>query len=200
MAAEKQVLKVKLTLTERMLGTAPKNQEIYAKYIATKAPVKENGEQEVVDVKEIEKGGWTGFLTDVDGIYIPDYMIRGNLKNNIENLIATGQVEKIPAYKKWLDEICFVFPRKIHIGKHEPDGVVERSLRAITPQGPRVFLQRSDYLDAGTEFQCEIHLFKNSKKLTLDVIKAALDYGQYIGFGQWRGSGGYGRYTWGETK
>ena len=52
---------IELTLTEPMLGTTPKDPEIYKSYIASKAPEPENVEDEIESVQATEERGWTGF-------------------------------------------------------------------------------------------------------------------------------------------
>ena len=76
-----------------------------------------------------------------------------------------------------------------------PDGELERPLRAMTAKGERVTVMRSDYVDAGTEIEFGLKCIKNSKGLDLDVLNLCLQFGEYIGLGQWRGSGGYGSFT-----
>lgn len=193
---DKEKLKVELVLKEKMLGTVPKNQDVYAKYIATKAPLPENGEAEVETVEEIEEKAWTGFHKDDNGYFIYNYMIKGFLKAACEVLQATGELKKIPSYKKWMDLLVFIHPRKLYFGKHEVDGVTERPLRAMTAMGPRVTVTRSDHFNPGTKIITEIEILKNTKGITPEVIMGCLKYGEYVGLGQWRGSGGYGQFAY----
>ena len=187
----------KATLITEMLGTLPKDPEVYKRYIATKEDEIENAE----NLEYTEKGGWTTFAKDSDGeIFIYDYMIKGFLKSACETLMANKAVNKIPAYKKWFDRLVFIWPRRIMIGKKEADLVIERPLRAMTAQGPRVTVTRSDALDIGTTFEFEVELLKNDKKIDWKLIEACMDYGKYVAFGQWRGSGGYGRAEFIEVK
>jgi len=210
MAIERDMLKVKVTLNTDMLGTAPKDKEVYAAFVASKtadnqeltaSQKKELTETELADVQngeaeQAETRGWTGFLKDKEkGLWIPDYMIKGFLKTAIETCQVNGAIRKIPAYKKWVDRMIHVRPRKIFLGKMEPDGINERPLRAQTPKGERVTLARSDYIAAGSEFSFEVMILKNTKGLTPEVIEAVFEYGEFVGLGQWRGSGGFGQFT-----
>ncbi len=70
---------------------------------------------------------------------------------------------------------------------------MERSLRAMTMQGPRVTLVRSDYIGVGTELVMQIRILKN-KEVTGDIIREILEYGQFRGLGQFR-NGGYGQFN-----
>lgn len=182
--------KFRARLITHQLGTLPKDPEVYKRYIATKEDEIENAE----NLEYVEEGGWTTFARNGDGeIIIYDYMIRGFIKQACETLQATGELNKIPAYSKWLDRLVFVWPRMIGTGKTEPDEIIERPLRAMTAKGPRVTVTRSDALAPGTEFEFEIELLENGKKITWEVIEKCLEFGKYVGFGQWRGSGGFGR-------
>ena len=183
-------MKIKLRLTEPMLGTVPKDPEVYKSYIETKKPESVD-EKEYLTIEKIEEKGWTGFHKDENGLFIYDYMIRGFLKN-AGNVLKDTDTIKIKNIKSKIDNVVFVFPRKIYLGKSEPDGVIERPLRAMTMQGPRVSLTRSEYVVAGTEIEIEITILPN-KEITEDIIKELLKYGRYCGLGQFR-NGSYGRF------
>ena len=71
---------------------------------------------------------------------------------------------KIRAYKKNIDGLVFIRPRKVFYRLQDGAeiGMIERPLRASTAQGERVALARSDSLPAGTEMEFEIHVIPNS--------------------------------------
>lgn len=197
---KKQILKYKITLIEDMLGTTPKSKEIFTDHIQNKAVEKNLLTQEQVDeelksVGDLEEKGWTGFMSDEKGLFMFNYAFKGFLK-------AAGNVLKeqlkIKALKNKIGDFVFVYPRKIYFGKKEPDGVVERSLRAETMQGPRVCLAKSDKLDAGTIFAIEIHLIEH-KEITKETIEEIMQYGQLKGLLQFR-NGGYGAFVFEEIK
>lgn len=185
--------KVKLRLIEPLLGTVPKDPDVYSRYIASKAPQEDLTDEEV-DTVELEEQGWTGFHKDAKGIFIYNYMIKGFLKSACEVCMGAGIIDKIPAYKKWIDLTVFIDPRRIRMGKTSPDGWLERPLRTMTPKGPRVTVCRSDYVDEGTEMEFTVRILSNKVGLNKATIAQLLEYGQYVGLGQWRGSGGYGRF------
>lgn len=194
-------INVEIELQEPMLGTAPKSKEVYAKYIATKAPVEEDGAEEIRTVEEIEEGGWTGFHQDDVGPFCYNYMFKGAIKSGLEVMIQSKAIPEIPAYKKWCDRMIHVYPRRVRFLDDDdkpltkPDDILERPLRAMTRKGERVTVTRSDTLDIGRRAKLNIKLFKNTKKLNTKAIRAAMEYGEFYGLGQWRGSGGYGRYS-----
>lgn len=176
-----------IELITPMLGTVPKNQEIYTDFIATKNP---NGidNDEIQTVEEIEEKGWTGFHSDTEGIFVYDYFIKGFLKN-AGNVLK--EELKIKAMRSKISDYAFVMPRKIYIAKNV-DGVIERPLRAQTAQGPRVALARSDFVKEGTQIKFSIELLSH-KEITWEVINRLFEYGQLQGLGQFR-NGGYGRF------
>lgn len=63
-----------------------------------------------------------------------------------------------------------------------------RSLRAQTPQGPRITLTKSEALPEGTEFNFTLKVMKGSP-LKEETLRKLFDYGQMTGLGQWRNAG-----------
>ena len=215
--------KFKLEFLSEMLGTVPKQKEIYKDYIISKALKKlpedaeltdEDIEEELLTVpglssSEEEKRSWTGFHSDEQGIFIYNYMIKGFLKAATEVCMAVSAIDKIPSYRKWIDLLVFVEPRKIRFLKSsdetseylkEPDGCLERPMRIIGPKGPRTALSRSDIISSGRVIEFYISILQNKKEITWPNIEQALDYGKFVGLGQWRGSGEYGRIKLVEAK
>lgn len=193
--------KVTIVLTEPMLGTVPKNEQVYTKFVATKVLALANGDTKLAEEQstvpeqkeEIERAGWTGFHTDERGIFIYDYMIRGFLKAAAQAL--RPQLE-MPAFRSHIDQSVFVFPRRIRPefnGKliMAPHGTVERPLRAMTMQGPRVTLAKSDSLAEGTAFTFELQLLPG--KIKESHLIEWFEYGQLSGLGQFR-NGSFGRF------
>ena len=84
--------KVKIVITEPLLGTVPKNPQVYADYIAAgvakrKAEIALEAEEiigfaieELDSVPISEEKGWTGFHTDKDASFLYDYQIKGFIK------------------------------------------------------------------------------------------------------------------------
>ena len=91
-------------------------------------------------------------------------------------------------YKKKLDGLLFVFPRKIilDIPEGKELGTCTRPLRASTAQGERIALSCSETAPEGTEIFFTIKLLDGSMK---KLVKEILDYGVLSGIGQWRNSG-----------
>jgi len=84
----------------------------------------------------------------------------------------------------------------IPLGKTDPDGVCERSLRVNTAQGPRVTVARSEVVNEKTSFEVEIDVYSGAP-ITEDMLTQILDFGGWTGLGQWRNAG-KGQFTWEE--
>lgn len=189
---------VTLTFTEPLLGTAPLNKEIYREYIASKAQTQVNDELESLDVDaEIEKGT-TGFHR-VDGQPILyDYVPLGFFKDACGMLARDSESasSKLKAYKKVIDGLIFVEPRRIPIVLSGEIEFLERPLRAQTAQGERVTLARSEAIPVGSSIAFQV--------LTLGSVAESLlrewfTYGALRGLGCWRNAS-YGRFTYTMTK
>jgi hypothetical protein len=167
-----------------MLGTAPLNKEVYSKYIEGKKP-SHVVEEESETIQEVDDRGQTGFHRDEQGLFIYDYFLKGYLKNAANVLKKSLRKNNLRAK---VNDYVFIEPRRVHLGKAEPDGSVERPLRAMTMQGPRVSLAKSEMVDVGTTMEFEIAVLPH-EDLCEDTIRALLDYGRFMGLGQWRNSG-----------
>lgn len=186
-----EIYSVKLRLLEPMLGTVPKDPEVYARYIASKAPSPDVAAEENEAEKsreDVEKGGWTGFHQDQDGLFIYNYMILGFMKEAGNTLKEQLGIKNL---RSKIDQHVFIEPRRIHIAD-KPSGVLERPLRAMTMQGPRVTVVRSDYVDEGMEIAFTIRLLKN-KEIMANVLREVLEFGRLKGLGQFR-NGSYGQF------
>lgn len=209
-------IKVRLTFTEPTLATSPGNKELLEEFIAKKAPNSEKAAEELAAApadEQTEKAS-TVFPRDTEGyLHCWDYNVRGMLKEKIAMLIETGDLDRLSkwSYKKAVDLFVHANPRRLYFTKDgskikQPDGTLQRPLRATTMQGDRICLARSEYLSPGTqlEFEVECHLAEPEKKKTtavvdVDTVKECLDLLQFVGFSQWRG-GGFGKCTWEEVK
>jgi len=186
------IYRVRITFVEPLLGTAPKDRELYARYVASKAP-DPSGEAETVE--EVEEKGWTGFHQEGGKPFIYDYVIKGFFKDACGMLRrAPGTLsERLKAYKKVIDGLVFVRPRRIFLDLNGQEmGVLERPLRASTPQGERVALARSDAAPPGTRIEFDVVVLG---VVTEDLLREWLDYGRRRGLGQWR-NGGYGAFEY----
>ncbi len=186
-------LKIKVTFDEEALGTASANPDIHKDYIAEHAPDAPSKEEEVeaIGVEGVFEKGMTVFPRDKDGCPIVwDYQWKGFLKDVFGMLkkIPKSECGKIKAYKKEIDGLIFVYPRRIRINLPEGEtvGVCQRPLRAQTLQGERVALASSETVPAGSTMIFEIELLTDTHE---KAVIEALNYGKRRGFSQWRNSG-----------
>lgn len=190
MGIKKEVVKVEIELINPMLGTVSKDPEVYKTFIENKKP-EEIQEEEFKTVEKSEQKGWTGFHIDEEkGLFIYNYMIKGFLKNAGNNLKEQASIKNL---RSKINNFVFIAPRRIYLGQSEPDGVLERPLRAQTAQGPRVTLARSDFINEGKRIKFSITILDNKEKINEKLIHTLLEYGQYLGLGQFR-NGDYGAF------
>ena len=205
---------VKFELTEPILGTIPKNRNVFENFVMDQAKTEMEKTRAAEDAdrvpEEVESRGWTGFYEDSDGHPIlMDYQFKGFLKNAaniLKGVVGTKTVkvknpkegesptktEKgVANLKSHLENTVFVFPRYIQLAD-KVDDVLERPLRAMTMQGPRVSVMRSDMINPGREYMFELRVLEGSV-VTEKVLRDILSYGELTGLLQWR-NGGYGRF------
>ena len=174
---------LEIELLEPLLGTIPKNEEVFASFVKTK-----EAEPDELAPEEVEERGWTGFYVDeANRPVLMDYQVKGFLKeaaNTIKDVLG------LKALRSHLENEVFVYPRRTILAE-KVDGYLERPLRAMTAKGPRVSLVRSDYISPGKTYTFKLKVLKKSR-ITEDVLQALVEYGAEKGLGQWRG-GSYGR-------
>ncbi|MCP4599251.1 MAG: hypothetical protein GY847_01720 [Proteobacteria bacterium] len=206
-------IRILIEFLEPLLGTIPKDPELFARWIAEKirkrkdlseeekeALIKAETATALEELKKEEKKGYTGFHQDEQGYWTYNYWIRGFMKTAITTVMETGDIAKIKNHKSRIDRFIHVSPRKLHFIRAEGDAaenetewaleVLQRPLRAMTRDGPRVSIARSDILPSGTKMEFTIELL-NTPHIKPNDLRLALEYGLYEGMGQWR-SGGYG--------
>lgn len=199
-------LNVRLTFTEKCLGTANNNPEIHAEFIASKAADAPSREEEInaIGVDEYEEKQMTVFpRLDDDRPMFWDYQIKGFFKDTCSALQRckgedfSKETCKLKAYKKIIDGCIFVEPRKIPIEIHDGEmGILQRPLRGQTAQGERIALATSETVPAGSSIDIKIICLSDAH---LKAVIEWLDYGRWKGIGQWRNAS-FGRFTWEEIK
>lgn len=190
------IYQVKLVFTEPLLGTAPLNKELYGDYIQTKAadPLATMDEQDTLSCDEMTEKGTTGFHR-LDGMPILyDYVIKGFFKD------ACGMLTRVPdsgshalkAYRKVIDGLAFIEPRRIPIIVVGEIGILERPLRAQTAQGERIALARSEMIEPGSSIAFAVLCLGQIKE---SLLREWFEYGALRGLGQWRNAN-YGRFAY----
>lgn len=182
-----------------LLGSQPSNPDVRTAYLSDKQSEKVQVENEFLP-QDVDEKGLTVFLRDprTGALALMDYVIKGFLK---ESLKVCDNGIKNAASK--VDNFVFIEPRMLQIKKNDvpvkmPDLIFERTLRAMTMQGPRTALAASECVYAPWTIDFTVTLLANdgtkmSRAVTFDAIEQALTYGRFKGLGQWR-NGGYGKF------
>ena len=206
--AEPKVFTVELTLLEEMLGTTSGNPKIQEAYVASKILDTKNLKALDITQEEAQKRideevqacedavgevnlTKTIFPKDENGVpFLWDYQIKGFFKD------ACQMIKKIPgsksyemkAYKKEIDGLIFVEPRRIPIIIPEGGAIgdCQRPLRASTPMGERIALANSETVPAGSKIRFKVICLVKKHQYT---VLEWLNYGKLRGLGQWRNSG-----------
>ena len=194
-----KLMKVKITFIEPVLGTMPNDEEVYAQYIASKAPDAPTKEEEVenLGVDEVVEKGMTVFPKLDDGTpYLYDYQVKGFFKNACSMLknVSDTKSSGIKAFKKYIDGLVFIEERRSPFEFKGEITTLQRPLRAQTAQGERIALAMSEQLPIGTSVTFTINYLRDDLKA---AIEEWLNYGKMNGFLQWH-NGGYGRFEWEE--
>ena len=175
-----------------ILGSQP-NRNVASDFIAKRAGLESLPEDEDLSLPEsLERGTTVFHRNDKDQPVLFDYMLKGFLKN--AGSIHNGQ-DGVRALKSKVNNLVFISPRTLvlNLPPHTEITYLERPLRAETAQGPRVALARSEMLPEGTAFTAGITVLGDT--ITEELLRSLLDYGYYMGLGQWRnGSWGQFRY------
>lgn len=191
------IMRVRLTLTEEVLGTASNNPEIHSEYIASKAPDAKSREEEIEAIgvdAEVEKS-MTVFPRNENGDPIMwDYQIKGFFKDACGMLrkVTGTKSSKIKAYKKEIDGLIFVQERQVPFVYEGEIGNCQRPLRAQTAQGERISLANSETIPVGATLEFTVECLVDSD---MEAVEEWFDYGRLRGLGCWRNSG-KGRFTW----
>lgn len=194
-----EVMRVRLTFTEEILGTASNNPEIHGDFIASKAPDAQSREEEIAAIGvdgEIEKSMTVFPRNDEGKPILFDYQVRGYFKESCGFLrkVKDSASSKVKAYKKTIDGLVFIKPRMIPFEFEGDIGGCQRPLRGQTAQGERIALANSETIPIGATCEFEVHCFC---KEDMTLVREWLDYGEWHGLGQWRNSG-KGKFVWEE--
>lgn len=196
---------VVLTMREPILGTQPLDPTIWDQYISQGLVDEEETRPEAGDIEAEEEAAKkipiSGFHREKDngqvGVrYLYDYQIKGFFKDAcgcLRRVPGTGS-SKLKAYKKVIDGIIFVKPRRIAL--EMPEGgevtILKRSLRVPTPKGDRTAIVASEALPAGTKVRFTVMLLDKGHD---GLLQEWLAYGKQRGLGQWRNAG-YGSFDY----
>jgi len=159
--------------------------------------------------KELDLKGTTVFFWDKKNNKpcIGDHMIYGFLKAATEAICRTvknskrGTVLESCSYTQSLinqhvrcEEQFITFDKDVKRQKNGDSFFLQRSLRAMTAQGPRISLAKSEVVEAGASLKFTLKVMTGSQ-ITRKVLEKMFLYGgEFCGLGQWRNSG-YGMFN-----
>lgn len=196
----------KLYKADRRLAGSPEERKQLADEKAARV------QEEIKLLKSADRGDddnagpLTVIRQDDGGLILMEYMVKGFFKQ-------AGSVVGHPTSSKYgiktlIDTTVFVTDaagnpvRTLPLMRDgaqvtEQDKNIPRSLRAETAQGPRVCIANSESVLPGVYFDFYVRLMPNfyAKGVSKTQLEEWLDYGKFIGFGQWR-TGGYGRFDY----
>jgi hypothetical protein len=202
-------LQIKLVFTESLLGMCSGNPELHREYIASKSKDAAKLDEEMKDLSasEIVAKTSTVFPRHDGWLFLWDYQIKGFIKEAIGVQVELGNIKGLSkwTYKRVIDSTVFIQPRRVVLYNasgdplFEPDGMLQRPLRASTMQGDRVALASSEFVEAGASCHFTLKWLPSSNvksafyAIDEDVLESALRYGELKGCGQWR-NGGHGTF------
>lgn len=209
---EEQRLHVRLTFTESVLGTCPGDEDIYRRFIGTKAPDAKTVDEEVaaLGVDAVVDKGMTIFPKLPDGTpFIYAYQVKGFFKDACGGLrrISGTKSSGLKAYKQVIDKLIMVdslyysgegglqAERDRSIIPYQDYGTLtelQRPLRTSGPAGEKVALAISEQIRAGAKIE---FIVRTMDKAHQDCVIEWLNYGRDNGLSQWRNSG-HGRFLW----
>ena len=198
---------IRFNFTRDVLGGRPFNENILASWIESRAPEGRDISDEIEDrgIEDVVENKMTGFSKAEGCPHAWDYQVKGYLKE------AMGALKKLSgtacsaqkAYKKVIDNYVFFSEDSRRIFFTNPDGTKvknsqigenERPLRAMTMQGERVSIARSETVPAGSSMTFKMIVMDDSLNKAIDEC---FNYGEFKGFGQWRNAG-WGTFKWEE--
>lgn len=165
-------MKAELEFIEPLLGTMSGNPDLAEEYIAAKHPsgqVQDDEAEAIENLPEVLEKASTVFPRNKEGKpFLWDYQIKGFFKDACAAMIHTEQLTKEELkkvrlteylYKRTIDELVFVSPRRILIVLPEKADLYfwERPLRGQTMRGERVALARSEASPEGTHIIFEVN-------------------------------------------
>jgi len=139
---------------------------------------------------------------DFDVPVIRAHQILGFLKeaaNNFKDALGIKNArDKVSKYVRIMPYNLYIYDTEIAPENivDDVDGIEERPLKAMTAQGPRVSIAKSEVIKSNGDklIQFEVWVYKN-KEISWEILEALMEeYGRVNGISQWRNSGYYGAF------
>lgn len=152
--------------------------------------------------KELDMKGTTVFFWDkaTDKPCVGDHMVYGFLKaaaeaigrtmpkKNATMLQSISYTQSIINQHVRCEQQFIPFDKDVRKNSDGSVSYLQRSLRAMTMQGPRISLAKSEVVEAGANLEFTLKVMPNSP-LTEEVLRQLFAYGEFVGLGQWRSAG-----------
>jgi len=193
-----ETYKLTITFTEPLLGSQPRKDVVREHIMRRRGIDPDSVADELETLDETLERNTTAFHKRDGKPVLYDYMIKGFLKEAAATFNGRAELNGMKNARAKIDAYVFVYPREIPIVTDSPILILERPLRAMTMQGPRVSVARSEMIPAGAKIECEVQVLAPDI-ISEHLLRTILDYGRYKGIGQWR-NGGYGRFEYELTK
>lgn len=184
---------IEAMLVNRMPTKRPENFIPIPELLESVAESVEISDEEGKEKAEL-KYGFSTFCRDKNGLYYEGRCIRGHLKdcaNQVKDIL------NVNALKAKVSNKVYVMTDKIYLSVDEVDGVEQRFIQVMTPQGPRSTIKFIDYLER-PELKFRLNVLDDDV-ITEAILKVIFEYGSIHGLGQER-SQGWGRYQFSITK
>ena len=201
-SAEKtrHIYEVELVFLEPVLGTTPDAKDVYEQYVIEKG-VSAGGKQIVQMQDELETlsvaRGKTDFHRVGNTPIMYNYTITGMLVEackSIRDLADAGYLSYgLTSYKPLIRGAIVARPRRIPFILSGPTYDFPRILRADTPKGQRTAPVCSVCVPQGSKLLFFLDVI--GTRITEDLLREWLEYGERKGLGGWR-SGGWGVYRY----
>lgn len=166
-------------------------------------------ESQLADLPDIEEAGdekltvfYRAKYEEFDVPVIRAHQVLGFFKeaaNNFKDILKIKNArDKISKYVRVMPYNLYIYDTEISPENlvDDVDGIVERPLKAMTMQGPRVSIAKSEVIKSNGDklIQLEVWLYKN-KEISWEVLETLMEeYGRVNGISQWRNSGYYGAF------
>lgn len=109
-------------------------------------------------------------------------------RKNATALQSTSYTQSLINQHVKIEGKFITFDRDIQRSKSGDAYFYQRPLRAMTAQGPRVSLAKSEVVPSGAKLEFTLKVMSGSA-ITEDVLDTLFNYGEWVGLGQWRSAG-----------
>ena len=198
-------MKITLNFIEPLLGSLPGNKTTASDFIRDKMvkEMEKTGQDTTEFNKELEtlpealEKGTTVFHRDSFGKpFVYNYQIKGLLKEAAEKMNGLDGFKNL---RSKMQSYVYVSPRRIPITFEGDITIFERPLRGMTMQGPRISLARSEMIPAGAKISFEVKIIEppsEKMRISKELFLKIFEFGQNLGFLQFRNSGIYGAFDY----